>query len=169
MPQVFLGLGSNLGDRADTIRKAFTALSSILAHPRMSSLWESKARYVEDQENFINTVVSGDTELSPRRLLHEVQEIETHFGRDRGNERPKGPRSLDIDILLFGEALIAETDLIVPHPGMRERKFVLLPLLELDPGLVDPASSERFDRHLAVLPNQGIYLFESGIYDIQYA
>jgi len=163
--RVYLGLGSNLGDSADIVRKAFGELCLRLRRPRLSSLWRSRARYLTDQPDFVNAVAEGETSLSPRELLAMVNAVEAAFGRDRSKEIHKGPRSLDIDILLYGKKILAEADLIVPHPGLRERKFALLPLLELDPALADPVSGERFERILASLPSQGIYLHDRGGYD----
>jgi 2-amino-4-hydroxy-6-hydroxymethyldihydropteridine diphosphokinase len=168
MTAVFLGLGSNVGDGRAAILGAFRQLGRFLSTPRLSRLWRSKARYVEEQPDFVNAVASGGCELTPRELLAEVNRIEADFGRDRDREFRNGPRPLDIDILLFGDRLVAEPDLIIPHPGMRERKFVLLPLLELDPGLRDPVSGQDFASVLAALPPQGIYLREPRDYDLLY-
>lgn len=159
METVWLGLGSNLGDREAAIETAFRLCSEFLVQPILSGIWESKARYVEDQPDFLNAVLRGKTELSPRTLLEAAQTVETRLGRDRSAVVPKGPRSLDVDILLYGERIIVEDGLVVPHPGMRERKFVLLPLLELDPELLDPVSRKPFSSLLAALPPQGIYPF----------
>ena len=119
MARVFLGLGSNIGDGAKIIRGAFSELSSILDGARLSKLWRSRALYVEDQPDFVNAAATGETALSPRSLLAAVNAIEARFGRDRGRERLKGPRTLDIDILLFGTQAISEPDLIIPHPASR--------------------------------------------------
>ncbi|MDP3179981.1 MAG: 2-amino-4-hydroxy-6-hydroxymethyldihydropteridine diphosphokinase [Spirochaetaceae bacterium] len=163
--RVFLGLGSNQGDSVDIVRNAFRELGQHLRQPRLSSLWRSQARYLTDQPDFINAVAVGETRLLPRELLATVNAVEAAFGRDRLKEIHNGPRPLDIDILLYGKKIIVENDLIVPHPGLRERKFVLVPLLELDPDLEDPVSGERFSRTLATLPAQGIYLHDCGGYD----
>jgi 2-amino-4-hydroxy-6-hydroxymethyldihydropteridine diphosphokinase len=168
MEKVFLGLGGNRGDSAKILMEAFAELSSFLESARISSLYRSAARYYEDQADFVNAVVGGCTELSPRELLREVNRVEAAFGRDRGREVFKGPRSLDIDILVYGDRLVAEPDLVIPHAGLRERKFALLPLVELDPSLVDPASGETFLSILASLPPQGIYLLKSAAYDRLY-
>ena len=90
------------------------------------------------------------------------------MGRDRTKAGPKGPRTIDIDILLYGEAIVIEDDLIVPHPGMRDRKFVLLPLLELDETIIDPVSRKPFLSFLRDLPAQGIYPMPSSLYDSPY-
>lgn len=168
MEKVWLGIGSNLGDRETLIRKAVVLLSAYLADLRVSGLWRSKARYIEDQPDFLNAVVSGSTCLSSRELLSAINEIEASLGRDRSAVVAKGARTMDIDILLHGAAITAEPDLIIPHPGMRERKFVLLPLVELDPDIADPVSGRRFREFLAELPPQGIYPAGTRRYDAVY-
>ena len=168
MAAVYLGLGANVGDAASTISAAFRELGGILAAGRISRLWRSKARYVEDQPDFLNAAVAGECSLEPEELLARVNRIEASFGRDRARETRNGPRPLDIDILLYADRVLARPDLILPHALMRERKFVLLPLLELAPGLRDPVSGESFASILASLPPQGIYLADSGDYDRLY-
>lgn len=168
MATVYLGLGANVGDAKNTLELAFRELGLFFASPRLSRLWRSKARYVEDQPDFINAVAMGECALSPRELLAEVNRIEAAFGRDRDQEVRKGPRKLDIDILLYGETVIAEADLIIPHAAIRERKFVLVPLLELKSDLRDPVTGASFESILAALPPQGIYLLDSGDYDRLY-
>ncbi|MCX7026935.1 MAG: 2-amino-4-hydroxy-6-hydroxymethyldihydropteridine diphosphokinase [Spirochaetes bacterium] len=168
MTEIWLGLGSNLGNREAAIRRATDLMPPFLSDIQLSGLWESKARYVEDQPDFLNAVVRGLTELGPELLLEAIQAIENEMGRDRVTVVPKGPRIIDIDILLYGEKIIVSDRLVVPHPGMRERKFVLLPLLQLDPSLVDPVSRRRFSSFLAELPPQGIYPCESTGYHIPY-
>jgi 2-amino-4-hydroxy-6-hydroxymethyldihydropteridine diphosphokinase len=116
--------------------------------------------YVEDQPDFINAVVVGKTELAPRELLCAIHRVEADFGRDRARERVKGPRSLDIDILLYDNVVMREPDLIIPHMALRERRFALAPLLDLDPSLRDPSTGEAYSTILDALPAQGIYLLE---------
>jgi 2-amino-4-hydroxy-6-hydroxymethyldihydropteridine diphosphokinase len=158
LPLVYLGLGSNVGDGAATIRAAFVELSRLLSSARLSRLWRTQAMYVKDQPDFTNAAAMGSTELPPLELLAALQGIEAEFGRDRAQERVKGPRKLDIDILLYGEFVIAEASLTVPHAGLRERRFALEPLLDLDPCLRDPKDGAAFSAILAALPPQGIYL-----------
>ncbi len=160
MVKVYLGLGSNVGDCAETIRAAFAELSAFLVDARLSRLWCSRALYIEDQPDFINAAAGGDCELSPRQLLAAINTIEQTFGRDRHRERKKGPRSLDIDILLYGSLILTEPELIIPHTGLKERQFALFPLLDLDPGLRDPVSGEPYKAINEALPRQGIYLLE---------
>ena len=160
MARVFLGLGSNLGDSASTLRAAFGKLSELLEGARLSRLWRSRALYFTQQPDFINAAVVGECSLSPRGLLEAVNGIEAAFGRDRSKELAKGPRSLDIDILLYGSLLVSEANLVIPHPGLGQRLFALLPVLDLEPGLLDPRSGEAFSRFAEALPLQGIYLLE---------
>lgn len=124
---------------------------------RSSSIYRTKARYVEDQPDFYNLVVSGVTELEPENLLSAIQGVEARFGRDRSRERFKGPRSLDVDILLYGELRLSTDQLSIPHPGMLERAFVLVPLCELDPDLRDPVTLCPFSEAIAATSGQGIY------------
>lgn len=162
--RVFLGVGSNVGERADHIKHAYDALGGFLEHERQASLYETRPREVIDQPLFLNTVVSGLCSLSPAELLEKVAWIERDLGRDRSNERRKGPRTVDIDILLYGEHCIDGDDLVIPHPRMTERKFVLIPLLELDPELRDPVTGLPFQHYLDSLEPQGIYYFTAKRY-----
>lgn len=168
METVWLGLGSNLGDREAFIIKAISRLEAFLSDGRSSRLWQSKACYVTDQPDFLNAIITGRTAMEPLDLLTAVQGIERELGRDRSAVPPKGARTIDIDILLYGTRIIASESLVIPHPGMKERKFVLLPLVELDPSLVDPVSGRLFMDFLAELPPQGIYPYDPCIYDAAY-
>jgi 2-amino-4-hydroxy-6-hydroxymethyldihydropteridine diphosphokinase len=165
MERIWLGLGSNLGDSQAFIRKAASLLGEHLAEIRISGLWRSKPRYNTDQPDFLNAVLTGLCEHKPLEFLDLIHNIEAALGRDRASVPSKGARTIDIDILLYGERIITEENLIIPHPGMRERKFVLLPLVELDAGLVDPVSGRPFLEYLAELQPQGIYPLGQGIYD----
>ncbi|MDD5748752.1 MAG: 2-amino-4-hydroxy-6-hydroxymethyldihydropteridine diphosphokinase [Actinomycetota bacterium] len=138
MACVFLSLGSNLGDRAARLREAVQSLArtphvNIIA---VSSVYRSEPVDYVDQPDFLNAVVELETSLSARELLNLAQEIERSSGRKR--EIRYGPRSLDIDIILYGDEEIKEPDLVIPHPKLRERGFVLKPLLEVAPGLILP-------------------------------
>ncbi len=168
MEKVHLGLGGNSGDTEKAFQEVILGLSAIFAGLRVSAIYRSSARYYEDQADFLNAVVEGWTGLSPRELLVAANALEAAAGRDRSKEIRKGPRRLDIDILLFGRHLIAESDLIIPHPGLRERKFALLPLVELDPNLTDPVSGSPLSAFLSSLPPQGIYLLHPADYDLLY-
>jgi 2-amino-4-hydroxy-6-hydroxymethyldihydropteridine diphosphokinase len=113
-----------------------------------------------DQPDFLNLVLTGLVDVEPDELLEHTQKTEASFGRDRSRERPKGERTLDIDILLFGSLVLDTERLKIPHPGMLERAFVLVPLLELDPELVHPGLSIRFSEALPGVRDQGIYLYD---------
>ncbi|MCY3559253.1 MAG: 2-amino-4-hydroxy-6-hydroxymethyldihydropteridine diphosphokinase [Chloroflexi bacterium] len=136
---IFLGLGANLGDRRATLRAAAQRIREVVTDVRVSSLYESEAWGVTDQPKFLNAVVRGLTDLQPLELLEAMQSIETELGRVR-NAR-WGPRAIDIDILLYGAESIDEPRLVVPHPYMTQRSFVLRPLADLAAGLTLPDGS----------------------------
>jgi 2-amino-4-hydroxy-6-hydroxymethyldihydropteridine diphosphokinase len=135
----YVGLGSNLDGPAGQLEDAFDLLAEI-PRTRMvtrSSLYRSAPFGGIEQPDFVNAVASLMTRLSARQLLDELQRIETQRGRERGEAR-WGPRVLDLDLLVYGSSRIDEAGLIVPHPGIAERNFVLLPLLEVAPEMVIP-------------------------------
>ena len=150
---VWLGLGANQGDRAANLREAVRRLGECVTVERLSSLYETEPAYVADQPRFLNMVLRGTTSYSPRDLLRCLKTIEREMGRVAGLRY--GPRPIDIDILLYGDELIDEPDLQVPHPRLRERAFVLQPLAELAPDLVPPGGSESASRLLAAMPAMG--------------
>lgn len=151
-----LGLGSNRGDSLAALRGAVKALGSILEGLQVSSLYISKPRDFLDQPDFYNMIVAGGYRGTPAELLAETSKIEKHWGRDRDKEIPKGPRTLDIDIELFGTEQVGEERLVIPHERMRERLFVLMPLLELLPDFADPVTGEPFREIAERLPDQGV-------------
>jgi 2-amino-4-hydroxy-6-hydroxymethyldihydropteridine diphosphokinase len=155
---VYLSLGSNIGDRKRHLAEAIARLRGLLEELKVSSLYETAPLELEDQPRFLNVAVRGRTPLEPRALLEAVLAIETRLGRDRRTAVPKGPRIIDIDILLFADRVIAEDALQVPHPRMTGRRFVLQPLLELDPLLRHPVSGEPLARCLERLGEQGVYI-----------
>jgi 2-amino-4-hydroxy-6-hydroxymethyldihydropteridine diphosphokinase len=135
---VYLSLGANLGDREANLRAAIGALPGAgVEVGRISSLYETEPVDYWDQPWFLNCVVEGETKLGALELLHALREIETRMGSKK--EFAKGPRLLDVDILLYGNETIATAELQVPHPRMLERKFVLTPLAEIAPELRHPA------------------------------
>jgi 2-amino-4-hydroxy-6-hydroxymethyldihydropteridine diphosphokinase len=132
-----VGLGSNLGEREATLWKALEGLGAtegieVLA---VSSFRETDPVGVVDQPRFVNAAAALETSLSPRELLERLLDVERSLGRDRAVEERWGPRTLDLDLLLYGGESIDEPGLEVPHPRLTERAFVLEPLLELDPDL----------------------------------
>lgn len=149
-----------MGDTRSILKAAFGALSGFLEKTRISSVYRTAPRYVVNQPAYRNAAAAGYTNLEPFELLRRTQEIEAAFGRDRSRESVKGPRTLDIDILLYGKEIIDMPGLAVPHPGLCERLFALVPLLELEPGLRDPRSGLFYADIAGKLPDQGVYLDE---------
>ena len=138
MPLVYVGLGSNLGDREESIRRALELLDGPeIAVERVSSLRETDPVGYEDQPRFLNGAAALRTELAPRELLERLQAVEGGLGRDRSGPR-FGPRTIDLDLLLYGDEMVDEQGLQIPHPRLAERVFVLEPLAELDGGLEVP-------------------------------
>jgi 2-amino-4-hydroxy-6-hydroxymethyldihydropteridine diphosphokinase len=138
--RAYVGLGSNLGDRESTLRAAVGRLrglngTEVLAVSRFRDT--DPVGYV-DQPRFLNGVAELETDFSARELLGALLELERSLGRDRSKGPPQGPRTLDLDLLLYGDETIAEPGLTVPHPRLHERAFVLEPLVELDPALEVP-------------------------------
>jgi len=131
--RAYLGLGSNLGDRAAHLRRAVDALGSTpgIDMLAVSPVYETTPVGGPPQPDYLNAVVAIDTSLSPRQLLEVAQRLEA--GADRVRSVRWGPRTLDVDVLLVGDAVVDEADLVVPHPRMTERAFVLVPLADLDP------------------------------------
>ena len=146
---VAIALGSNVGDRQATLRSAITLLQAILDDLRASSFFDSP--YVGDdvQPSVLNAAVTGATALGAHALLERLLAIEQDFGRTR----PYGgaPRTLDLDLILYGDAVIDEPGLLVPHPRFRERRFVLAPLAEIAPHWRDPVSGRTVAELLETL------------------
>jgi 2-amino-4-hydroxy-6-hydroxymethyldihydropteridine diphosphokinase len=164
--KVFLGLGSNLGDSRQIVLDAAKALEEVLSGLRRASLYETKPLYVTDQAGFVNTAAEGfftpekasSPAASAREMLSRLHDIEARFGRDRAKERRWGERFLDIDILLFGDFIVNENDIVIPHPRLKERRFALEPLLELFPDAVEPGTGLFYRDFYAALPDQGVRL-----------
>ncbi len=131
MPVVYLSLGSNLGPRQEQLRAAIKRLSSADRVISVSSFYETQPLEVTDQPWFLNCAVAIETGKSPEQLLKAILATEHDMGRER--TRKKGPRKIDIDILLFGEQVIESPQLTIPHPAMHRRRFVLVPLAEIAP------------------------------------
>ena len=140
MTLAYVGLGSNLGDREGTIRAALAKLPGVVA---VSTLRETDPVGITDQPRFLNGVAALETELAPRELLDVLLAVERRLGRERGQRW--GPRTIDLDLLLYGDEVIDETGLTIPHPRLHERRFVLEPLAELSPALVVPGRGRLED------------------------
>lgn len=131
MTRAFLGLGSNLGDRREHLARAVGGLPDLVA---VSPVYETEPMGGPPQGDYLNCVAELDTDLGPRRLLELAGRLEAAAGRVRAERF--GPRPLDVDVLLVGDQVVDEPDLVVPHPRLWERRFVLVPLADLAPELV---------------------------------
>jgi len=155
-----LGLGSNLPYKGlscvELVNSAAADLQATLTEFRLSPLYKTAPLHVTDQEMFINAAVTGFTVHAARKLLGIVHETEARYGRDRAAERRWGERSLDIDILLFGDMVVTEDDLVIPHPRLKERAFALRPLLDLLPDAREPGTGKKYRTMLKALPFQEI-------------
>ena len=150
---IFLALGSNLGNRMSHLQGAITKLSdhADIQVDQQSGIYETEPMYVKEQDPFLNMVVVGSTILNPSDLLTEVKKIEKALGR---KERKKnGPREIDIDIIFYGDQIVARSGLQIPHPSLEERKFVLLPLNDLAPGFISPAHDKSISQLLRECPD----------------
>jgi len=152
-PRAYVGLGANLGERATTCRAALALLleqPGITLH-RASSFYETEPQgRLRSQPRFLNAVVALDTLLTPTELLELLLSIEDDLGRTR--TVPQGPRDIDLDLLLYGELCLDTPELTLPHPRLLQRRFVLVPLLEVAPELRHPQTGRRLADHLAAAP-----------------
>lgn len=146
---VAIALGSNVGDRRATLNAAVDALRHLVGGLRVSSFYDTPYVGTEIQPSVLNGAVVGTTSLPAHALLERLLAIEQEFGRTR----PYGgaPRTLDLDLILYGDAVIDEPGLLVPHPRFRERRFVLEPLAEIAPDWRDPVTAKRMDELLRAL------------------
>jgi len=156
---VYLSLGSNLGEREDRLAQALAALEreqvQIVAR---SPIYETEPQDIASQPWFLNMVVESRTRLLPLRLMNLLLRIEREIGRVRHANTQRGPRPIDLDVLLFGSAVIQLPQLTVPHPRMLQRRFVLEPLLEIAPNLRHPLTNEPLRTYLPATLNQQLRL-----------
>ena len=138
MVPVAIALGSNLGDRERLLRDAAAALGAYVTDLRLSTFHETDPVGVGDQPRFLNAAAAGRTAMPARDLLSTLLDIEQRFGRER--PYPGAPRTLDLDLILYGDVVVIEPDLMVPHPRFRERVFVLVPLAEVAGEWKDPVT-----------------------------
>jgi len=152
---VYLGLGSNVGDREGNLHQALDQLQARdLRLRRSSSLYETEPMGLRDQRWFLNQVAEFETELFPLQLLQRLQRVERNLGRKR--VVLNGPRTIDIDILLYGNTVMKTADLEIPHPRYSERRFVLEPLAELDATLRDPVTHRTVAEMLDAVRGQSV-------------
>jgi 2-amino-4-hydroxy-6-hydroxymethyldihydropteridine diphosphokinase len=157
---IYLSLGSNLGDRLENLGRARDRLTAAdIRILRASSIYETAPRDLAGQPWFLNQVIEAESTLLPRQLLSRLHKIERDMGRKR--TVAKGPRIIDLDILLFGQSVISTLDLEIPHPGMVERRFVLEPLDELAPELRHPVLNRSVREMLAKVTDQQVRRFSA--------
>ena len=163
MKQVaYLSLGSNLGNREQNLRGAIRQASALGRLVAVSSFYQTEPVEFTDQPWFLNCVIALETATQPAQLMAELLRIEHEMGRQRVLK--KGPRSIDIDILLFGDDVVNTPELTIPHPEMTRRRFVLKPLAEIAPELRHPVSQKTVTQLLAELPaGQRVRKYEPGI------
>ncbi|MFZ0583586.1 MAG: 2-amino-4-hydroxy-6-hydroxymethyldihydropteridine diphosphokinase [Candidatus Acidiferrales bacterium] len=153
MKDIYLSLGSNIGDRALSISRAIDSLPVHGVHVvQQSSPYETEPVELRDQEWFLNGVVEVETKLTPQRLMQALLDIERSMGRLRLT--PKGPRIIDMDILLFGSTIVHERGLEIPHPRMAERRFVLVPFAEIAAGAIHPVLKKTIAELLDETPDR---------------
>lgn len=158
----YLSLGSNMGDREHFIRTAIQLLgqgSDQLQVVQLSSFYETEPVGFTEQASFLNVVVQGYTAMTPEELLKHTQYIELQLGRTR--EVRWGPRVIDIDILLYNNIRMNTEQLVIPHPRMAERAFVLVPLAEIEPNLVLPGSGDQIERLVQSVGKEGVHLWKT--------
>jgi len=149
MSVAYLSLGSNLGDRAANIRECISRLKGCGRVARISSLYETEPMELLEQPWFLNCAVKLETSLSPRELLACIQKIEADLGRNRVVD--KGPRTIDVDVLLYDDVIVDDSALKIPHPAMTRRRFVLEPLSEIAPEVLHPLAGKSAQQMLAEL------------------
>ena len=153
MNVAYLSLGSNLGDREAQLREAIRRLGELGEVKRVSSFYETEPVEFTDQPWFVNCAVEFDTQLPADELLENLLKIEQQMGRVRN--QPKGPRNIDIDLLLYDQKVIRGPHLKVPHPAMQERRFVLEPLAEIAPELMHPVLKKSVAEMLKEIVHRG--------------
>ncbi|HUE99764.1 MAG TPA: 2-amino-4-hydroxy-6-hydroxymethyldihydropteridine diphosphokinase [Anaerolineales bacterium] len=154
---VYLALGTNLGDRLANLKQAIAALTPQMEVKVKSPVYETPPWGYEDQPKFLNQVIKAKTYLDPELLLKHLKRLEIALGRK--TSFPNGPRSIDIDILFYDDLAVNKPSLIIPHPRLHERGFVLLPLMDIAPDLMHPVNKKSVREMVALCNVEGIEKF----------
>lgn len=154
----YIALGSNLGDRDANLAQARSLLKEKVRIVKESSIYETEPWGVTDQPAFLNQVIEGRTSLEPKRLLIFLKQIEEEMGRQKTYRY--GPRLIDLDILMMDDLMVSFPELVIPHPRMVERAFVLVPLEEIASELIIPGTNRTVHNLLADLDRSGVSLFK---------
>src|SRR5215208_2465489 len=154
---VYLALGSNLGNRLSNLKEAIAALPPQMEVKAKSAVYETPPWGYEDQPKFLNQVLKATTYLDPEPLLKHLKRLEVALGRKASFQN--GPRLIDIDILFYDELILNTPSLVIPHPRLHERGFVLLPLMDIDPDLVHPVNKQSIREMVALSDIEGIEKF----------
>ncbi len=158
-PIIYLGLGTNLGDRVANLENAMAALPPQVSVLRSSAIYETEPWGYIDQPAFLNQVLEARTDLSPGDLLPYLKQVERQVGRQPTFRY--GPRLIDLDILFYGDQIVSLPDLVVPHPRLAERAFMLVPLAELAPHLRHPITHQTIEEMLAHLDTTGVQKYSA--------
>ncbi len=158
---VFLALGTNLGDRVENLRAALQALTKVVAIDQVSPIYETPPWGVTDQPAFLNMVLRAETDLDPLALLNRLKDLEVRLGRKPSFRY--GPRLIDLDILFYGQQVVALDNLSIPHPRLPERAFVLVPLAAIAPDLQHPTLHQTVSELLSAVDASEIRPFEAVI------
>ena len=160
VPVIYLSLGSNLGDRWAHLKTAAEDLKRTGIRVRRESLiYKTAPQDVTDQPAFLNQVLECEATASAEEMLRLIQQVEQQGGRDREGVVRRGPREIDVDLLLYGDLILSSESLTVPHPRMLDRLFVMRPLAELNPNLIHPQTGRSITSYLAALAEQEVQVF----------
>ena len=152
--QVYIALGTNLGDRAANLHAAIESMAPNVTVLKESPVYQTAPWGYTDQPDFLNQVILGKTKSTPEQLLSFLKEVETRIGRVPTFQN--GPRKLDLDILFYGDLILAITGLQIPHPRLHERAFVLVPLNDIAPNLIHPTMQQSVSEMLSKLDVSGV-------------